>query len=190
VQLVRSARNEARQTPSLELREKYDRIRSDFVASHHTAPTELIVLDTLLLLAVDQGDIEEVARLLELVPEEAASDPVFWKYRGWYATRVDDANQAEDSYRHALMLHPLAWQTRHELANLLRGKGQADEAAKLHSIAGQGTALISDSRRLAHAQKISNDWLARLAKYATECGDFPVVNGIVRRRKTISQDTN
>jgi tetratricopeptide (TPR) repeat protein len=182
VQLVRSARNEARQTPSPERRERYDRIRDAFVAAHHEDSPSLMVLDTLLLLAVDRGDLAEVARLLELVPDEATDDPVFWKYRGWYAAHVDDAVQAEDSFRQALALHPLAWQTRHELANLLRRLGRADEAAKLHTIASQGTELIGESRRLPHAQKVSNDWLARLAKYAEDCGDYQVVNGIVRRR--------
>ncbi len=181
VQRLRVARNQARQTPSPELTQRYEDLRLAFVATHDATKAPTVVLETLLLLAMDQGDVEEAGRLLALVPESAGDDPAYWRYRGWYALRNGDLDQAEDSYRQALLLHPLGWQARHEYANLLRAKGDARAAARLQSVAGLGTRLIGESRRLDHAQNVTGVWLADMANYATQCAELSVANGILRR---------
>lgn len=184
VQRLRVARNEARQTPSPELTQHYSDMRNAFLAAHDASTAPLSVLETLLLLAMDRGDVPEAGRLLALVPVEAGDDPTFWRYRGWYAMRNGDLTQAEDSYREALSLHPEGWQTRHEYANILRAKGDVRSAARYQATAGLGTKLISESRRLEHVQKVSMPWLLEMATYAAKCDDLSTANAIYRRQQS------
>jgi Flp pilus assembly protein TadD len=165
----------------------YPAIRAEIEPQLRQWLPETIALDTLLLLAVDDEKPDEAGRLLAQVPDTAADDPVFWRYRGWYAARIGDLEQAEQSYRQALELHPLGWQTRAELANVLRLRGRGAEAAAMQSIATKGSELVAETRRLSHAKDVDSALRKRIAEYAISCKSTEIANGILRRQKTSEQ---
>lgn len=180
-QVVRLARFRALSTPTAEMSRDYAQIRRAAASSLEPFESEPAVLETLLLLAVDDALTDEVGRLLQRVPDSAVDDPVFWKYRGWYAAQTGDHRQAEDSYQQALKLHPLGWQTRHEYANLLRLMGKPEEAGRQQLIASNGTAIAAEIRLLPNVEKATAALLTRLAGFARDCGDWDVAHGVVRR---------
>jgi Tfp pilus assembly protein PilF len=145
------------------------------------------VLDSLLQLAKDDGDVEEVGRLLTLVPDDATNDPGFWRFRGWYAMQTGDLDQADDAFRQALELNPLGWQTRNEYAGLLRLRGQISEATAMQGISSLGSELALEARRLVHAHDISQELLKKMANFALKCNSPDVANGIVRRQRMPQQ---
>jgi len=102
---IRTARITMLASPTPEAAEGYAQLRSEIVPMLRELGPESIALDTLLMLAMDDGDPQEAGRLLALVPDEAANDPGFWRYRGWYAMRIGDLEQADQAYRQALELH-------------------------------------------------------------------------------------
>lgn len=181
---VRSARAGMLTSPTDEAREHYAALRAEIEPQLRDWLPEVIALDTLLLLAVDDENVPEVGRLLALVPDTAAGDPVFWRYRGWYAVRSGDLEQAEQSYREALEIHPLGWQTRAEYANVLRLRARGVDAAAAASVSTKGSELVADIRRLPHAQDIDSVLLKRMANYAISCKATEIANGILRRQKT------
>jgi tetratricopeptide (TPR) repeat protein len=184
---LRNARATALSTPTPDVVQRFRALHRETIAAAEKEPQEPVVLDTLLLLAMDDADVEQAGRLLALISDEATGDPVFWRYRGWYAALNGDSPLAAESYRQALKLHPLAWQSRHEYANLLRLSGETEEAGKVQTLAAQGSALASEIRRLSHVRHASPELLARLARYARDVGDWEVANGIVRRSRSDSR---
>ncbi|MBS0263223.1 MAG: hypothetical protein JSS02_14865 [Planctomycetes bacterium] len=180
---VRAARDEARLSPTPELTAVFLRVRQEFADAIDLTRPDPLELDLLLLLAMGDNDQAAAGKLLALVPESAVDDPVFWRYRGWYSTQAGDFAGAIQSYREALRIHPLAWQSRSEMSTALRLAGDVQEAGKEQTIAGLGSDLHVDLRRLSHAKSASAQLLARLAKFAKEAGDFKIANGILRRRQ-------
>lgn len=178
---LRSARSQSRESPTPETIENYRQVREEVMSAVGDDTSDPVVLDSFLLLAMDSEDVDEAGRLLGLVPDQAADDPVFWRYRGWYATKIRDLAQAGEAYRQALALYPLGWQTRHEYANLLRLSGQVEEAGKVQSISAQGSELANEIRRLPHVRDVPPALLNRIARFARDCGDNEVANGIIRR---------
>lgn len=184
---IRAARGAVLTSPTPEAIERYAALRSEIVPQLSLQSSESIALDTLFLLAMDDGDTEETGRLLLRVPDSASNDPSFWRYRGWYAMRIGDLEQAEDAYRQALELYPLGWQTRHEFASVLRLRGRGADAAALQSVAAQGSELIAEIRRLPHTQNVSFALLKRIASYAISCNAADIANGILRQQKKMSK---
>jgi tetratricopeptide (TPR) repeat protein len=180
---LRFARGAATSSPTPELMQKFQIVRREIGAAFERSTTDPVVLDTLLLLAVDSGDVDEVGRLLALVPETAGDDPVFWRYRGWYATRNGNYESAADSYLQALKLHPLGWQTRHEYSTALRLDGKVQAAGKQQAVSALGSELSNDIRRLPYIRTAPPGLMQRLAGFARECGAWELANGIIRRQQ-------
>jgi tetratricopeptide (TPR) repeat protein len=180
---VREARDEARLTPTPELHENFVTTRKQVLAAFDPLQPDPLYLDIQLLLAMDENDIDGAAKLLSLVPESAAADPVFWRYRGWYATQTGNLESACDSYNVALGLYPLAWRTRSEYATALRLRGQITEAGKQGAISGLASDLHADMRRMSHAKSVSTPMLSQIARLAKESGDWTIANAIIRRRQ-------
>ena len=181
VQQLRLARLEMREDPSPVLVRRYEEIRSRFLEQFEQLSTNPQVLDTRLLLATDDSDVTAAGHCLERVTDNAAEDPVFWRYRGWYATHTGDLEDAEKSYRRAIELHPLGVQSRAELSGVLRRLGQAEEAGRMQELAFRGTAIVLKTRHLNHLRDGSISLLRTTAEFAGDCGDQEVASGILRR---------
>ena len=141
-------------------------------------PSNPPLLRHFLALAVEQSDIAEVGRLLKQVAPESSEDSVFWRYRGWYYAAVEDFEQAEVAYRKAGMLFRLDWHVWHELAAVLRRKGELDEAEYLERVALEGKTLRKELMQLPDVSKLTPEILERIGNYAEHCGDNLVAEAV------------
>ncbi|MEO1999077.1 MAG: hypothetical protein ABGZ17_27845, partial [Planctomycetaceae bacterium] len=108
--------------------ETRNRLMRDYLEQYPHNPA---LLRYFLHRAVGQGDVRQVGQLLSQVLDEQSEDSIFWRYRGWYHNAHDELDQAEDAYRRSNALYPLDWQTKHELAAVLRRKKQLSEVERL-----------------------------------------------------------
>lgn len=132
------------------------------------------------------GDVEQVGRLLEQVPDEAADDSVFWRYRGWYHAAFSEFEQSEQAYRRAIELFPLDWHVWHELAGVLRRTGDLKVAEEMEKLALAGKQLRKELLQLPDAQAVPPSLLERIGLYAKSCGDRQVAEAIKARMTPIS----
>jgi tetratricopeptide (TPR) repeat protein len=139
-------------------------------------------LEFRMLNASDDGDVAEMGRWLSLVTDSMATDPVFWYYKGWYASRQARIDEAEESYREALRLHPLSRKARHDWSQLLRNQGDTSQAGRVAALAAQGTSIVLEVRRLPHFREAPPQMLRAIAAWATDCSDFEVAQGIHRHQ--------
>lgn len=138
-------------------------------------------LGCLIQIAIDRDQPERVAALLGDVSDELAEDPVFWGFRAWYAKRQGNSEEAEKDWQRVLEIYPLSWRARHELAELLRARGENERAGQIDRLAGEGSQLAFDLQRLKHARDFNWTALKRLADYAERVGEPEVAHGITRR---------
>ncbi len=182
VQQAKRARATTLTTPGPQSEAAYQAVLTQLAGQSlavHQIPS---VLEFLILRAVDQGQVEEVGRLLSQVSDESAQDPGFWRHRGWYAQQTGDVAEAERSYQEAIRLHPLGYQTRHAYAQLLRSQGRTAEAGKQQVLAARGTALVDEIRKLPHLKDAPHALLREIARLAGDCGAWSVSNGIHRHQ--------
>lgn len=128
-----------------------------------------------------RGDIEEVEKLLEQVPASAANDNRFWHYKGWYHSNLSEWEEAEKCYRKALELHPYAWRSQFDLADVLRKSGQMDQVEKWTQLSLEGKDLQKTILQLPDVQSVPMEVFKRMQKYADESGDTPVAGRMLER---------
>ena len=182
VQAAKRARAATFTAPGLQADTTYQEILAEIDSQgdeFHKVPS---VLEFQILLAAEKGQLEEVGRLLALVPDEAANDPLFWKYRGWYAIQTGNPDEADRCYLEAIRLHPLSSLARHEYAQFLRTRGRTDEAGQVQSLASRGTALVQETRRLIHLKDAPSKLLQEISRLAGDCREWQVSNGIHRHQ--------
>lgn len=170
--------------PTREDTQRYQELRAEIAPQLRGLDADPAALDMLLLLCVDDSDVEEAGKLLGRVPDSAVEDPIFWKYRGWYAASIGDLQQADDACRRSLELYPLGWQARNVYANVLRLSGETEAAGRQQKIAADGSDLVLAIRRLPHPRDVTPEQLRRMAQYATDCGAWEIANGLQRRLMT------
>jgi cytochrome c-type biogenesis protein CcmH/NrfG len=124
----------------------------------------------------EESKVDDVARILAMVPPEAGNDSVFWRFRGWYQAAVDDLEGAEEAYRKSLELTQIDWRTWLGLAEVLRLKGDLQEAERCQKIALTGKRLRQDILQLPTAKDITDAQLHRISEYAEACGDSQLAN--------------
>lgn len=130
-----------------------------------------------------RGDVDEVSRLLATVPPTAANDNRFWHYQGWLHASLEEWDDAEKCYRKALELHPYAWRSQFELADVLRKMGRQGEVERLSNLSLEGKDLQKVILQLPDVQSVSMDLFVRMQKYSLECGDEEVVARMSERIK-------
>jgi tetratricopeptide (TPR) repeat protein len=133
-----------------------------------------------------RGDIDEVEKLLAQVPASAANDNRFWHYKGWYHANLSEWEEAEKCYRKALELHPYAWRSQFELADVLRKSGNLAEVERLSQLSLEGKDLQKTILQLPDVQSVPMEVFQRMQKYATECGDSPVAGRMLERIRQYS----
>ena len=158
--------------------ETRDRLMQDYLKKYPHNPA---LIRYFLHRAAGQGDVRQVGKLLSQVPDAHADDSIFWRYRGWYHNAHDELDEAEAAYRKSSTLFPLDWQTKHELASVLRRKQKLDEVERLQQLALEGKQISSDILQIPNAAAISGPMLARIQRYAANCGDDLVRQSLARR---------
>ncbi len=181
VQVAKNARAAFLTEPSEQLQKKLVAAELQMVDLHNRFPNSNAIIEVLLQFAMDHGNLTAVEKLLSGISDDAIDDPVIWLWLGRYYLRTDDLTRAESALRNAIALHPLGWQTRNELAQVLRASNRVKEAAKEQELAAQGLKLAGEIRRLSHVQEVSQGILTGIANYAVSCEEWPIANGIFRR---------
>lgn len=150
-------------------------------------PQHLEVLAFHIERAIEAGDPMRVEELLAGVPDEAARDGRFWRYRGWLDSIMGNLADSETAYRQAIKLSPYDWRARHELAGVLRRLNRAEEAAPLAEIATFGKRLEQRLFELENPSMVSGELLEVIRGYAEAVGDQRVVDALEYRFRSPSQ---
>ena len=134
-------------------------------------PENIELLVYFLEQAVIRGDEAEVATLLGQVPATAADDNRVWYYKGWLNSTRDEFQEAEASYRKALELHPYAWRSQLDLANVLRRMNRFDEVEELNRLSIMGKQIREQVLQLPDVQSVPVPLFRKMQEYAAGCGD-------------------
>lgn len=127
------------------------------------------------------GNAAETARLLALVPPEAADDNRFWRFKGWLHNVNGELAEAETSYRRALTLNPYDYVSQHQFAAVKRRRNQVDQVEMLEDLAREGQLIRREILQLKDVTQVPPHLMLRLAKHAAACGDTLVANQLIRR---------
>lgn len=144
-------------------------------------PTNLELLAYFLQKASTTGDAERVVALLAQAPPEAQRDNRFWRFKGWLHSIRGESDEAEKAFREALRLHPFDWATQHQMAGILRKKGQRSDAARMATLAEAGRQLRKTILAQPDVRSIPPAVLADMAAYAANCGDDLVASRLAAR---------
>lgn len=117
------------------------------------------------------GDTEEVAKRLTSAPESTKTDSRFWRAKGWYNAATDDIPAATEAFETALDLQPLDWQTRQQLAQILRQSGQTEQTAEQLELATLGKTLADGIRNSSRIDQLKPEsLLSDLATFFSKVG--------------------
>ena len=128
-----------------------------------------------------RGDMEEVENLLAQVPVSAANDNRFWHYKGWFHAHLSEWEEAEKCYRKALELHPYAWRSQFDLADVLRKSGQLEQVERWSKLSLEGKDLQKTILQLPDVQSVPMEVFQRMQEYASDCGDTSVAGRMLER---------
>ncbi|MEZ6064311.1 MAG: tetratricopeptide repeat protein [Planctomycetaceae bacterium] len=137
---------------------------------------EIIAFD--LERAIDLGDLSSVETLLQSPSEAIQQDPRFWRSQGWYLRGTNELAEAEVAYQTALKLDPFDWRARHELAQLLRRTGRAEEAEKLAVVALEGKDLERSLLERPNTSDLPTDLLRRIGRLARDVGAAEIAEAV------------
>lgn len=144
-------------------------------------PENIELLAYFLEQASTAGDQDAVGKLLAQVPASAAEDNRVWYYKGWLHSARDELQQAESSYRKALELHPYAWRSQLDLANVLRRLTKFDEVEKWNALSLEGKQIREQVLQLPDVQSVSVSLFRKMQRYAKDCGDELVAQRMDQR---------
>ncbi len=167
-----SNRNDSRHARSARLRDLFERF-----------PTNPELLAYFLQLASTAGDIPEVARLLATVPSGRRDDNRFWRFKGWLHAASDQLEPAEEAYREALARNPFDFASRHQLAAVLRKRGQTDSAVCEAAIAAEGKRLRRAILEQPDVGSIPATTLTRICGFIRECGEAGIADKLAGRMR-------
>lgn len=144
-------------------------------------PANLELLAYFLQKATTKGDADRVVALLAQAPPEAQLDNRFWRYKGWLHSIRGESDAAEAAFREALRLHPFDWATQHQMAGILRKKGQRSDASRMATLAEAGRQLRKTILAQPDVRSIPPAVLGEMAAYAANCGDDDVASRLGAR---------
>ena len=150
-------------------------------------PGNLELLAYFLQKATTRGDIDQVTELLGQAPPRAEADNRFWRFKGWVHDQGGELDEAEAAYRRALAIEPFDFLSQHQLAAVLRKRGQADEAARLTRLAADGRALRRRILEAPDIRAVPPGVLHEMASYTKDCGDSEVADRLFLRIDQIGQ---
>jgi tetratricopeptide (TPR) repeat protein len=147
-------------------------------------PQNLELLVYYLRQASTDGDVQRVAELLSQAPPEALEDNRFWRFKGWLHAATGEHQAAKAAYEQALRRNPFDWRSQYELADVLRRLGLHDQVDRWAKLAMEGRALWREVLELPDVQSAPLPLMARIARYARDCGDNRVADCLEYRLTT------
>lgn len=139
------------------------------------------LLSVLLDYYVEEGDEAKVASLLSQVARTSVDDHIIWTSRGWYLGVKNDLEGAQQSLRNALKLHPTSVRALHELATILRRKGEFEEATRLQALSARGVNLRKRLLQLTNARDADGGDLLAIMDLCRDCGDVEIADALQTR---------
>ncbi|MBI1347971.1 hypothetical protein GC163_16980 [bacterium] len=144
-------------------------------------PDSLEVLSVFVDLAIYDGDVDEVARLLADVEDSANVDSRFCRYHGWVELNRKQPKAAVEWGQKAIAINPLDWKSRHLLSDAERLAGFAEDAARNSELAARGKILERRCLELPNGSAASDELLEDILQYGRDCGDNWVERGLTER---------
>lgn len=130
---------------------------------------------------ITAGDVDGVTTLLSQAPDTATQDSRFWHIKGWLHESNNELEEAATTYRRALELHALDWNTMNRLAVVERRRQNIDEVQRLTERVEQAKNLRQQLRQLPAVELVTPAILLDLATLARECGDQEIGPALERR---------
>jgi hypothetical protein len=144
-------------------------------------PDNLELLAFQLAAAIEEGDIAQVARLLQNLPASADGDSRLWRARGWHARAVGDLANADNAYRRGVSIYPFDWRSRHEWSQVLRRLQRDNEAENQAELALTGKQLERDIMELTSTSQLPPIILARIGDYSNSLGQDEIAEAVAAR---------
>jgi tetratricopeptide (TPR) repeat protein len=138
-------------------------------------------------LEIEDGNVEEVKRLLSRFRPEHHRLSRYWRYQGWLADNEGDVRKSIDSYQKSLEIDPLDWSAHLEIGNVYRTAGEPGLAEKELEIAIRGKQLSRDLMELPSIFEASEEQLLALLKYIEDCGATDIAEAYRQRLKQLSK---
>lgn len=157
--------------------DKHARIEALFQRFPHNI--ELLAYQT--ELAIRQGDVQKLTRLLKRVPATADGDDRFWRVKGWLHLNRNEIPKARLALNRALKLCPLDWNARSWLADVARREGNLAEADRLQKLVRQARRLREAITAEQSMDNVPYDLLSELLIYARNCGEKQLAEALERR---------
>ncbi|HEY0984294.1 tetratricopeptide repeat protein [Schlesneria sp.] len=118
-------------------------------------PHNLELLAYFINLAIEDGNIDEVSRLLASVPQEAADgDARIWRARAWKADVENDFESALELALRAYAIDPYWWKVHFQIHDICRRLGKAEESQrffKLYEVSVPLSKMIMEMNRSSEA---------------------------------------
>lgn len=130
---------------------------------------------------ITTGDVDGVTTLLSQAPDTATQDSRFWHIKGWIHESNNELDEAATTYRRALELHALDWNTMNRLATVERRRQNIGEVQRLTERVEQAKKLRQQLRQLPAVELVTPAILRDLATLARECGDQEIGPALERR---------
>jgi len=134
--------------------------------------------------AIGDANMAALGRALQKLPIAAESDSRFWRYIGTFRDSQRRPKEAADAFVQSIQLHPLDWKSHHELGAIQRVLGHPELAAKHAELGARGKQLEREFMELPNATQADAVLLESLLRFAKDCGDQDVVNGLTFRLQT------
>lgn len=166
-----------------------DRFFETFQQLRRKYPRNPVLLRFGLEQATREFDVDQVAELLRQAPART-EDSVILRNRGWLKFQQGEFEAALKQFQASLQQHALDWNTWHQLAACHRRLGDLENAEEAAARALTGKALRKELMQLENAAAISADLLARIGRYAEDCGENRVSSAIHHRLFAMGQVPN
>ncbi len=127
------------------------------------------------------GDVDGTAALLSQAPATATPDSRFWHIKGWLHESNNELDEAAATYRRALELHALDWNTMNRLAIVERRRQNINDVQRLTKRFEQAKELRRQLRQLPAVELVTPAILLELATLARESGDQEIGPSLERR---------
>ena len=118
-----------------------------------------------------RGALDDLAKLLADIPEQASNDCRFWRLKGWYHSAREQWSEARIAYEHALELWPMDWISQHELAIVLRRADTLDNAGKMQRRADLGKEVMRNILSAPRLDASNRGVFEKIVAYMEECGE-------------------
>lgn len=120
--------------------------------------------------AIENGDVERVARFLRNATPECDTDNRFWRYRGWFFMQGSNFDEALRSLDRAIELHPTDWTSRYYKAEVLRQWSDLNAADYEATMSTRGRHLERELIQQPDVMHVDPRLLLELSEYLKDCG--------------------